>query len=444
MKSGGHMKDGSAALLANAPLDPKKLPNYVYGMVLGPSDFRQVLENFDWKHRNANQLLHGAGTVCGLKVSSRLLPGGTDVEIVVASGFAISPRGRWIRIDQDQCAPLNQWLHSPVGSLPTVPAPGTHTVYVTLCYHQCLTDLVPIAGQQCAPDASNRAPSRILESFRLQFSSTPPAQPLEDRARLFGILMRRIVIVDAAASLPSADDSQAFLDAVHALAQAPQVGSLPGSLPSALPDSGPIRLASPDADATIREAMTIWVTEVCPSFRSKPEASPLLDPAIDDCLLLAAVNFTVASNGQVNLPVDSHGALLPGAIAIDETERPVLVPTRILQELFPSGSDTGSAGQEEMTGTLLMQPPSATWPQFTTVHQPLPAYVPPDALIELSIESSNPPLLDNSIAAGRNVALTLVRPTSGSLPSPLSVAATYLSVAPSFISITVRWRWYRG
>jgi hypothetical protein len=440
MKSGDHMKDGSAALLANAPLDPKKLPNYVYGMVLGPSDFRQVLENFDWKHRNANQLLHGAGTVCGLKVSTQLLAGGTDVEIVVAAGFAISPRGRWIRIDQDQCAPLNQWLHSPVGSLPTAPAPGTHTVYVTLCYHQCLTDLVPIAGQQCAPDASNRAPSRILESFRLQFSWTPPAQPLEDRARQFGALMRRIVIVDAAASLPSADDSQALLDAVHALGKATRAGSLPGSLPS----SGPIHLASTDADTIIREAMTIWVTEVCPTLRAKPEASPLLDTAIEDCLLLAAVNFTITSTGQISLPVDVHGALLPGAIVIDETERPVLVPTRILQELFPSGGDAGSAGQEEMTGTLPMKPPTAAWPQFTTVHQPLPAYIPPDALIELSIESADPPLLDTSVAAGRNVALTLVRPVAGSLPAPLSVAATYLSAAPNFVSATVRWRWYQG
>ena len=270
------MTDGSAALLANAPLDPKKLPNYVYGMVLGPSDFRQVLENFDWKHRNANLLLHGAGTVCGLKVSPQWQRGGTDVEIGVGPGFAISPRGRWIRIDQDQCAGLNQWLQSPVGSLPVAPAPGAHKAYVTLCYSQCLTDLVPIAGQQCAPDSSNRAPSRILETFKLQFSWTPPEQPFEDRARLFGELMRRIVIVDPIGSLPTADDSQALLDAVRALAGniQPTVASLPGSLPV----FGPIHLASADADATIRQAMTLWVTEVCPSIRVKPEFEPARRP----------------------------------------------------------------------------------------------------------------------------------------------------------------------
>jgi hypothetical protein len=313
---------------------------------------------------------------------------------------------------------------------------------VTLCYNQCLTDLVPIAGQQCAPDASNRAPSRVLETFSLQFSWTPPAQPFEDQVRQFGALMRRIVIIDQVGSLPVADDSEALLDAVHALALPPS--SMPGSMPGSLPVSGPIHLASADAETTVREAMTIWVTEVCPTLRVKPEASPLLDPATDDCLLLAAVNFTVAANGQLSLPVDAQGALLPGAIVIDETQRPVLVPTRILQELFPSSGGAGAAGQQVTTGVLLMQPVSGTWAPFTTLHESLPASVPADALIELSVESSTPPLLDASVAAGRNVALTLVRPAAGSLPTPLSVAATYVSQAPNFMSATVRWRWYQG
>src|SRR5215470_4701026 len=102
------MKDCNAASLENTPLDPRKLPNYVFGMVLGPTDFRQVLENFEWKHRNSNLLLHGSGTVCGLKVSAQ--PSGSDIQIAVSAGLAISPRGRWIRVDADQCALLNEWL----------------------------------------------------------------------------------------------------------------------------------------------------------------------------------------------------------------------------------------------------------------------------------------------------------------------------------------------
>jgi hypothetical protein len=415
------MKDCSAAVLENAPLDPKKLPNYVFGMVLGPTDFRQVLEHFEWKHRNSNLLLHGSGTVCGLKVSTRPPPAD---EIAVSAGFAISPHGRWIRVERDQCASLNQWLQAQKNIPYASPGLGPHKIYVTLCYNQCLTDLVPIAGQQCAPDADNQAPSRILESFELQFSWTPPAQPLEDRARLFGAVMRRVEIIDTAGSLPG-DDSQRLFAAVRALAQDP----LP--LPSSLPDGGPFRLTSADAEAAIREALTIWVTEICPKIRPKPEASPLLDPAADDCLLLAAIEFAV----------DSLGQLMTGTIVIDETQRPVLVPSRILQELFTGAGSPG--GRAELTGTVTLDPGGA-WPQFETLHTPLPSFIAPDASIELSIESSTPSLLGNTPATSGNLALTLFRPVPGSLPTSPTVAATYLSTAPNLTSVTVRWRAYQG
>src|SRR5438309_3628891 len=126
--------DCNAAALATAPLDPRKLPNYVFGMVLGPTDFRQVLEHFEWKHRNANLLLHGSGTVCGLAVSQRLVPGGTDVEIAISSGYAISPHGRWVYVPRDQCAKLNEWLQAHKSDPYASPGPGRHRLYVTLCY----------------------------------------------------------------------------------------------------------------------------------------------------------------------------------------------------------------------------------------------------------------------------------------------------------------------
>ncbi len=155
--------------------------------------------------------------------------------------------------------------------------------------------------------------------------------------------MRRIEIVDTAGSLPGADDSQRLFAAVRVLAQDP----LP--LPGSLPDGGAFRLTSADADATIREALTIWVTEICPAIRPKPEASPLLDPATDDCLLLAAIEFSV----------DSLGRLMPGTILIDETQRPVLVPSRILQELFTGAGGAGPGGRAVQTGTVTLAPPSS-------------------------------------------------------------------------------------
>jgi len=416
-------------LLENTPLDPRKLPNYVFGMVLGPTDFRQVLEHFEWKHRNSNLLLHGSGTVCGLKVSLQPLPDRSDVEIVVSVGFAISPRGRWIRVERNQCAPLGRWLQAQAGSAYATPGPGPHKVYVTLCYNQCFTDVVPIAGQQCAPDATNQAPSRILESFALQFAWTPPVQLLEDRARAFGALMQRIEVVDAAGSLPGGDDSQKLLDGVRALALDPL-------LPASLPDLGPIHLARATAEATIREALTIWVTEVCPSVRPMHEPNPLLAPAADDCLLLAAIDFTVDARGQIVLAFDSLGQVQPGVIVIDETQRPVLVPSRLLQEVL-----VGAGGRSLRTGTLTFTP-GGNWVQFNTVTMTLPADIAPDASIELAVESANVPLLGANPA---NIALTLFRPPPASLPTPAMVAATYLSKVPANLtSVTVRWRAYQG
>jgi hypothetical protein len=424
------MKDCNAASLESVPLDPRKLPNYVFGMVLGPTDFRQVLENFSWKQRNSNALLHGSGTVCGLKVSVQPLPDLSDVEIVISAGYAISPRGRWIQVERDQCAQLNKWLQAQASTPYGTPGPGNHRIYVTLCYNQCLTDLVPIAGQQCCADGANQAPSRILESFALQFSWTPPAQLLEERARAFGALLRRVEIVEAG-SLPPSDDSQKFLDSVRSLALDP--------LPIAsLPDVGPIQLASADAEVTLREALTIWATEVCPTIKPKREVNPLLAPGTDDCLLLAAVDFAVDGSGQLTSSFDSLGQLQPGVVGIDETQRPVLVPTRLLQEkLLGSGS---GVGRTLRSGTLTFAP-GGTWAAFQTVTQSLPVDISRDAAIELSVESSNVPL--TGTPAG-NVALTLYRPPPGSLPTPMTVAATYLSGVATLTSVTVRWRAYQG
>jgi hypothetical protein len=426
------MKDCSTALLENIPLDPHKLPNYVFGMVLGPTDFRQVLENFEWKQRNSNLLLHGSGTVCGLKVAPRPRQDLSDVEIFVSAGFAISPRGRWIHVEHDQCARLNEWLQAQAGTVYATPGPGPHRLYVMLGYNQCLTDVVPIAGQQCAPDDKNQAYSRILESFAVQFAWTPPAQPLEDRARAFGALMRRIEIVDATGSLPDADDGPKLIDAIRALALDP----LP---PPSLPDFGPIRLAGATAEVTIRDALTIWVTEVCPRIRPKHEPNPLLAPAADDVLLLAAIDFTVAANGQLVLAFDSLGQLQPGIITVDETERPVLLPSRLLQEVFVGAA--GAGGRNLRTGTLTFTP-GGNWAQFATVTMTLPPDILPDASIELAIESANVPLLGANPA---NIALTLFRPPPASLPVPTAVAATYLSKDPANLtSVTVRWRAYQG
>jgi hypothetical protein len=140
--------------------------------------------------------------------------------------------------------------------------------------------------------------------------------------------------------------------------------------------------------------------------------------------------------------VDSLGNLAPGVVTIDETQRPVLVPTRVLQELF-GGAGSGGLGGSQLTGTVTLAP-GGNWPQFTTLYAPLPATIAPDAAVELAVESSTPALLGASPATTGNLALTLHRPAPGSLPAAPNIAATYLSTAPALTSVTVRWRAYQG
>ena len=87
-----------------ALLNPNKPVNYTVGMVLGVDDFRQEQEHFEWKHRLSNLLLHGTGTVCGLRVTTEEVDGGADVEVRIAPGYAVSPHGRWVWVEKALCA----------------------------------------------------------------------------------------------------------------------------------------------------------------------------------------------------------------------------------------------------------------------------------------------------------------------------------------------------
>ena len=341
------MRDCITASANNATLSPNKRVNYAFGMVLGVDDFRQEQEHFEWKHSISNLLLHGSGTVCGLQVTAAEAEGGGDVEIRVSSGYAVSQRGRWIWVERDLCARLGEWLakNPPLGS----PSTGPQTIFVKLCYEECPTDLVPIAGQPCAKDDDTRAPSRIIETGRAEFSWNAPDQKAEESFRRFGDLLDRVMIVDEALS---PDDSELFLDLIRQLCEpagtpfgSPPLGS-PSSVSSPPFDGDSIiRLSRATACDTMRTALTIWVTEVCPCIRPQT--------ASDDCILLACVHFDLNSDGN----------LVNTSVVVSDCERPVLVPDRLKQELFCwSGrrGETGPTGPIGPTGPT--GPTGATGP----------------------------------------------------------------------------------
>jgi hypothetical protein len=317
-------------------LPPNKRVSYASGMVMDVDTFRQEQEHFEWKHALANRLLHGYGTVCGLEVHSR--PAGDDVEIVVEPGYGLDPLGRWLWSEQELCARLDEWVQSHRGELPGFDSTTDHQLFVRLCYDECPSDLVPIAGQPCASDEDSRAPSRIIESVRADFSWSRPEQAQEDWYRAFGALMRRIVLVDDT----SLDESELLLDLLRGLEPA---GS--GS-PLELPDldspleAEEIWLARETACATIRDVLAIWATEICPRF----------DDPREPCILLACINFSIGIGGRV----------VPSTVEIASCDRPILVPTRLQQELFYLLGLGGGGGEGAAGATGPAGPQGATGP----------------------------------------------------------------------------------
>src|ERR1044071_1461413 len=283
-----------------APTAPNKRVNYTFGMVLGVDDFRQEQEHFEWKHRLSNLLLHGSGTVCGLKVTSEIVD--ADFEGRIAPGYAISPHGRWIWSERALCAHLGEWIvKTSEGQSPPI-GPGQHTAYVKLCYEECPTDIVPIAGAPCATEEDTRAASRILETARAEFSWEPPDRHAEWHYRAFGRLLERVQIYGGTLS---PDDSERLLEAVrdfgrvnvtsppasppqdcHDHEHHPQPGpvSPPLSPPTSPPGQDLFFLSEATACDTIREALTIWVTEVCPHMQRHLHECQ----KEDECVLLLA------------------------------------------------------------------------------------------------------------------------------------------------------------
>ena len=315
------MRDCLTASADKTPLTSNKRVNYTFGMVLGENEFRQEHENLEWKSRLGNLLLHGYGTVCGLQVTV------TGTEVRISAGFAVNPVGRWLWVERDQCAQLDTWLEQHGGEAVTSPTAGPRAVYVKLCYDECPADAVPIAGNACASEEDTRAPSRIIEASQAEFSWTAPAQPAEDHMRLFDQLLARIEIISGPLS---PDDSQRLIDAVRQLGlqTSPAVTS---------PNMDRFFLSEATALETLRRATAVWVTEVRPRI-SGPGHGCAPQPNDESCVLLARLNFDVDALGRIASP-----------ITIDQDRRPLLLPTRLLQEWLLCGSFRQTGAGENVT-----------------------------------------------------------------------------------------------
>lgn len=286
------MSDFKTVSAALTKPDPFKRVKYTMGLVLGVDEFEQEQTFFLERDRLQNRMLHGYGTVCGLELSA------DGTKVTVTPGLAVDPLGREIRVTPDQCADLSNWLavqqnRDDVTKLHDG-RPENLDLYVVLCYVECETDKVPVPGAPCRSQEESIAPSRITESFRLQFALTPPEQQEEEAIREFGDLLGRIRIVEDGATL-TWDDLSGL---VKSMAEPPES----------------ILINRADADGFIRGILGIWVTEV------RPLKTGACGGPAESCLLLGKLSFALSASWEAT------------GVTTDETDRPYLLTTRLLQE----------------------------------------------------------------------------------------------------------------
>lgn len=298
------MSNCFSAAPENAATPPNKRVNYVSGMVLGKEDFFQEQRHFEWKSRLANHLPHGYGIICGLAVVTDNIT--DDVRVKIEPGYAISPKGNWLWVEEELCAPIGKWLDTNLKDLADK-TDGPKTVFVRLCYRECEKDAVPIAVNACASSEDSTAPSRILETVCADLVWVAPTLP---------------------------EFPVTHTEAV-ALSAYPKTAGLEK-------DPEAVALAKHSASAQIHTEMRQWVTA---KRALAANGGCLPQDAREDCLLLAKVTVAL-KGGAWDKTV---------AITYTQADVPILMDTTLLQEwlaeLQAKAVKRGDAAGGDLRGT---------------------------------------------------------------------------------------------
>jgi hypothetical protein len=325
-------------------LDPLKRVNYTLGLVLGVEEFVQSDTYFLAKHHLENRLLHGYGTCCGLDVVAQTAP---ILEVQVTPGWALNPRGQEIKVPQLMCVQVSEWIQANLSALQSLfssSAPASLNLCVVLCYRECKTDVVPIPGQPCTTQSSSTAPSRIADSFELMLClddtwsplssplSSPPGSPpntgglclfrppqLEDDSiRALAALLSEFQVSSTGPFLTLEDVEQLVSD-LHKPVGSPPAGP-------------PYHIDAADAPRFLRAAFRTWITEVRP-FVCAPQGTGPCCPPAEKCVLLA----------ELAVELNQPGWIATG-LTVDDSRRPFVVPTRLLEEMIFAGAAAALGG----------------------------------------------------------------------------------------------------
>lgn len=276
------------------PGDPFTRLRFFYGQLLGAADFTAEQRARVLRDRLHLSLLHGFGTIWGLRVSAG--PQGEPEprpEVVVAPGLAVDALGREIYVDRDQCLDVTA-LHAERlwGRLSDPGIAGesreVRRAYVVLSYLACLGDRAPGIAPPCADERDLHPFSRVYDRFRLDLVETPP-----DPGDL--------------------DVTRRWLEA-----------------------SGPRENGS--GWPTVREALVDFVTNAGPDDLA-PLSARWLQPT-PALLLLATVDLVRESGG---------GADRTGVLAVDNRPRAILPPAQLVAEQVLGHRLAGPDGRTPLT-----------------------------------------------------------------------------------------------
>lgn len=153
--------------------------NYFYGKLLDTYHFELETAYFNRQRRRLNRHISGTGVVCGLNVEV----GKDPDQIVITPGLAIDQWGREIVVARPT---------DPIAIPPEVMQEAWNNagdcrddayVLVLICFHQCLSDPVPVLAGDCQT-AEPCAPGSVREQYRIAFQAErAPARKQQRRAK---------------------------------------------------------------------------------------------------------------------------------------------------------------------------------------------------------------------------------------------------------------------
>lgn len=313
------MNDFTSVYSKTINLDPNKRVKYTHGLVLGQAEFLQEEYYLLEKNHLHNRSLHGYGTVCGLDIKLE----DTDdngPKLLIGAGIAVNPAGKEITVPQNQCAYLDHWLTENKARLPALVAspPTGIELFIKLCYRECETDKVPIPSGPCQSFEETTAASRIADDFYLSLELEAPDQTEDVFIHKLLELLQEIPVNND----PNPLSREELREIVRILVVSDE--SPPSSPPAAS-----LGHMNPDQ---VQEYMDIafntWITEVRPSLLDNAK-NCVSGPPDENCVLIGRLVFQAQ---QLGPNVKVVGLVSDGAITIDESKRPYLLHTRLMQE----------------------------------------------------------------------------------------------------------------